>query len=263
MENTTNRRRFLVILAYLAIFSIIAFVIYLIVRPDATCSDGKQNQAEKGIDCGGPCSPCNVISETKELIVQEAVFVSEENNTYDIVAKINNPNDAIGAESFNYTFALKSEAGEIIATSEGNSFILPADNKYIAKIGMKTSNNSVPESVEFSISNVKWSTLKDIAKPQVGVYSKKFENDPAGIGSVVEGILRNESMYDFKKIEVVIVLRNENDRVVGINTTQKESIRAKEQQSFRITWPTSILDNVQKIEIDPQINVFDSQNLFL
>ncbi|HSA08709.1 MAG TPA: FxLYD domain-containing protein [Candidatus Moranbacteria bacterium] len=263
MENRTNLKRMIVIIVYLIIFSTIALVIYLIKSPDPSCSDGKQNQAEKGIDCGGPCSPCSVISEAKDLIVQETVFLSEENNLHDVVAKIDNPNDVIGAEFFNYTFTLKDGNGTVIATSEGSSFILPADNKYIAKIGIKTSDGSIPASVEFSVSNVQWSLLKDTAKPQIGVYGKKFENDPAGIGSRVEGILRNESIYDLKKIEVVIVLRNENNRVVGINTTQRDSIRAKEQQSFQITWPTSILDNVQKIEVDPQINVFDSKNLFI
>ena len=28
------------------------------VKDNATCTDGRQNQGETGIDCGGPCAPC-------------------------------------------------------------------------------------------------------------------------------------------------------------------------------------------------------------
>jgi len=261
MENNTNRRRLIIILVYAIIFSAIALIIYLIQSPDPTCSDGKQNQRERGVDCGGPCSPCKDVTETKDLSVEEVKFLLVEDNTYDIVAKVSNPNNSFGAGTFKYVFNLKNETGASVGTSEGTSFILPADTRYVAKIGVTTSGGSIPTSAEFSISDVKWETLEGISKPQIGVYGKNFGIDPSGIGSKVEGTIRNESTYDLKKIEVVIVLRDERGDVIGINTTQRDSIRAKEQQNFQVTWPTAIEENVQKIEIDPQTNVFDSQNL--
>ena len=263
MENRTNIKRMIVIIVYLIIFSTIAFIIYLIKSPDPSCSDGKQNQAEKGIDCGGPCSPCKEISETKDLLVQEVAFLPAENNSYDVVAKVNNPNENSGANNFSYNFTLKDETGSVVASSEGDTFILPADTKYVAKIGLITTNGVIPKNVEFSIKNIKWETLEGILKPQIGVYGKNFGIDPAGVGNKVEGILRNESIYDLKKIEVTIVLRDERGNIVGINKTIRESVRAKEQQNFQVTWSKPILENVEKIEIDPQINVFDPQNLSL
>ncbi len=249
----------IVIIVYLIIFSAIALVIYLIKSPGPSCSDGKQNQSEKGIDCGGPCSPCREISETKDLLVQEVAFLAAENNSYDVVAKVNNPNENAGSSNFSYSFTLKDEIGSVIASSEGNTFILPADTKYIAKIGLTTINGAIPKNVEFSIKNIEWETLEGILKPQIGVYGKSFGIDPAGVGNKAEGILRNESIYDLKKIEVTIVLRNERGKIVGINKTLRESVRAKEQQNFQVTWSKPILENVEKIEIDPQTDVFDSQ----
>ncbi len=251
----------MVILAYLAIFSIIAFVIYLIVRPDATCSDGKQNQAEKGIDCGGPCSPCKEIFEAKDLDVQEVIFLSAENGSYDVVAKINNSNEKAGSANFGYTFTLKDGAGSIISSREGNTFILPSDTKYIVEIGLNISGGAIPASVEFAVKEIKWEALEGALKPQIGIYEKSFGIDPSGVGSRAEGTLRNESIYDLKKIEIAIILRNERGKIVGINKTLRESVRGKEQQDFQVTWPKPILDNVEKIEMDPQANVFDSQNL--
>ena len=37
-------------------------------EPDPTCNDGIQNQGETGIDCGGPCAPCETEACTVEVI---------------------------------------------------------------------------------------------------------------------------------------------------------------------------------------------------
>jgi hypothetical protein len=107
---------------------------------------------------------------------------------------------------------------------------------------------------------VQWGKLSGIGKPQLGVYSKKFGAASAGGGSEAGGVIRNESGYDLKRIDATIVVRDENGDVVGINMTERDSMRAKEEQTFNVTWPNSIEGNVQKMEVDPQTNIFDSQN---
>ena len=83
---------------------------------------------------------------------------------------------------------------------------------------------------------------------------------PTGQGSIAEGVIRNESTYDLKKVVVAIILRDEKGKVVGINNTQINSVRVKEDRDFRITWPYKLASPVQNMEIDPQSNVFDPQN---
>jgi hypothetical protein len=61
-------------------------------------------------------------------------------------------------------------------------------------------------------------------------------------------------------ISVVIVLRSEKGDVVGINKTEKSSVRAKEERDFRLTWPYQLSAPVQNMEVDAQSNVFDPQN---
>ena len=96
------------------------FFIYLIAKPEETCFDGIQNQAEKGIDCGGPCSPCREVVETKDLKIEEIAIADGGNGTYDVIAKISNPNGSVGAKEFFYSFQLKSADGDILASKMGN-----------------------------------------------------------------------------------------------------------------------------------------------
>lgn len=261
MENQTNIRRTKIIVAYLAFFGAAAFVFWYFTAPSATCFDQKLNQGEKEIDCGGPCSPCKEIVQARDISIDEIASAPGGNNTYDVVAKISNPNDSMGAKTFNYSFSIKDVSGTVIATSEGTSFILPSDTRYIAQLGLKTADGAAPASIDVTISDAQWDNLANVGKPQIGVYNKKFGAAADGNGSEVEGVIRNESSYDLKKIDVTIVLRDEKGKIVGINTTQRDSVRSKEQQDFHVSWPYPLGADVQKIDVDPQTNVFDLQNM--
>jgi hypothetical protein len=242
------------------LFVALGFVLYFMTRPAATCTDGKQNQAEKGIDCGGPCSPCKDIATTQDIVVTESAVTWGGNNTYDVVAKITNPNDSLGASSFKYAFNLKDESGAVVATREGVNFILPADSKYVAELGFETAGSAVPVVAEFVVSESKWEKLNNIGKPQIGVYSKNFGKILAGEGSEADGIIRNESGYDLEEISLTVILRSENGGIVGINKTKKNNVRAREERDFRLTWPYQLAAPVQNIEVDAGSNVFDPAN---
>lgn len=261
MQNPIIIKRILISLIFLVIFTATGFVLYYAISPEPTCNDGKKNQAEKNIDCGGQCSPCKDIVETQEIAVREVTVVFGGNGTYDAVAKISNPNDIVGASSFKYVFKLKDSIGNVVATKEGSSFILPADSRYVAELGFQVDGNVIPETADFVISEVKWEKLDDIGKPQIGIYSKNYGKVPTGEGSEVDGIIRNESGYDLNKISIVIILRSEKGSIVGVNRTEKNSVRIREERDFRLNWPYQLSSNVQNIEVDAQSNVFDPENL--
>src|SRR3989344_6654280 len=74
-------------LFYGAIFAAFWIAMVIIInlgssREVPTCFDGRQNQEEEKIDCGGPCTPC-VLKDLKQLIVGpvEIVPVGEDHTT--------------------------------------------------------------------------------------------------------------------------------------------------------------------------------------
>jgi hypothetical protein len=260
MLNPHLIKRSLIVLSYLGLFTIIGLALYFWLTPKATCSDGKQNQNEKEIDCGGSCAPCKINYAEKELIVGEKAFVSGGNNTYDVVVKVSNPNDAVGATSFHYVLNLKDATEKVIATSEGDDYILPADSKYVVQIGLSTLDNTIPTQAEFMISDATWSQLGKVEKPQISVYDRKFGPDFGGVSSKAEGLIRNESAFDFKKIKLVVILRAENGEVLGVSTTEEENVRAGMESGFALTWPYTFPAVVRNMEVDVQTNIFDSEN---
>ncbi|EKD46511.1 MAG: hypothetical protein ACD_67C00208G0002 [uncultured bacterium] len=260
MQNPATIKRILVSIVFVLIFSVTAFVLYLTITPDPTCFDGKKNQAEKAVDCGGTCAPCVEAIQTKPLTIEETAVVFGGNNTYDAVAKIINPNDSVGASSFKYTFNLKDSSGNVVATRQGTNFILPADSKYVVDLGFQFENGGVPTSAEFVINDVAWEKLSDIGKPQIGVYRKNFGKTPTGNGNEADGIIRNESGYDLNKIFIAIVLRNEDGEIIGVNKTEKNFVRTKAEIEFRLNWPYQFSAPVAKMDVDAQANIFDREN---
>lgn len=253
-------KRILISIVFVIIFALTCVVAYLVITPAATCTDGKKNQAEKGVDCGGTCTPCKDVTQGQDLSVSETAVVFGGNKTYDAVAKIVNMNDSVGASSFKYIFKLKDSNGNIVASSEGTSFILPADSKYVADLGIQIEGDVIPRSAELIISDVVWEKLGDIGKPQIGVYGKSFGKTPTGNGNEADGMIRNESGYDLNKIFIIVILRSEEGKIVGINKTEKDYVRTKVEMDFRLTWPYQFSAPVQKMEVDTQANVFDRQN---
>ena len=259
MQNKILIKRTIIVAILIVVISLIGLVLYLTFSAPATCTDNKQNEGEKGVDCGGPCAPCKV-TKAQDLIVKETAFVTGGGDTYDVLAKLSNPNDSLGAQTFNYTFTLKDASGAVIATKDGSDFILPADTKYVTQLGIETQGNAVPASVEISFSNPVWVPLGDVEKPQLGVYDKQLGKAPTGDGSEVNGLLRNESNYDLNKVTMVIVLRDADNKVVAIDTTEKNAVRVGQQLDFRLDWPYALPGVAQSIEVDAQSNVLDPQN---
>ncbi|HAS00027.1 MAG: hypothetical protein US57_C0017G0002 [Candidatus Moranbacteria bacterium GW2011_GWC2_37_73] len=260
MQNPTIVKRVVIISLFILLFSLTGYIIYFITAPEPTCFDKKQNQAEKGIDCGGTCQPCKEDIQTQDIVIKEVAVALGGNNTYDVVAKIANPNNTLGASVLQYTFILKDAAENVIATKEGTTFILPADSKYVPELGLQAENGAVPTKVELVVGEIKWEKLNDTGKPQIGVYNKNFSESATGNGGEARGVIRNENSYNLNKIFVTIILRSENGDIIGINKTEKNTVRAKEERDFVLTWPYALTASVQNIEVDTESNVFDPQN---
>ncbi len=262
MQNPTILRRVKIAAFFLLLFVFIGYMIFYLLTPSDTCFDNKKNQKEQEVDCGGPCTPCKINYVGKDLVIMEKAFVPGGNNTYDAVVKISNPNDSIGAASFHYVVTLKDEAGAVLSLREGDSYVLPADLKYITQLGLNLSNGVGvrPTQLDFLITNVEWRQLRAAEKPQLSIYNRKFGPAASGIGSEAEGLIRNESSNDFKKIDIVVILRDEKGSIVGVNTTQKDNVRSKEERDFILTWPYAFPAAVRSMEVDGQTNIFDEQN---
>jgi hypothetical protein len=255
-------RRVIIASIFLSFNAIVILSVYfLFLKPVETCFDGKENQDEQGIDCGGICAlACVEVVTGRDFEQKEVAFVPAGNGRYDVLAKIYNSNDTIGATAFSYTFELLDKSGQVLATRTGTNYILPQETKTILELNLVTS--SQPSRAQLRVTGVTWERLSGYReRPAVNIYEKRYGLTTAGFGySEAFGLLSNESPYDFRSIIVKVILRDSAGRPVAMNTHEMRTVTAKESRDFKLVWPLPFAGEVAEIDMEVDADVYHSEN---
>lgn len=194
-------------------FLIIPLVFYLIIKKiSGTCYDGVKNQGEKGVDCGGPCPPC----ELKEKItIQSLNYLINVNQTLDIIAKIENTEKTLGLKNLKYQFLIYDLNGVLKDTINGETILFPAELRYIAKLGYPIRGFTLGK-VEFKILEPKvtdWLSLST-SSIKISSYNQKVILDNNKLKATLS--LYNSSSTYYKKLEIIVFVYGENRKLLTI-----------------------------------------------
>ena len=255
-------KQVIIFLAYCTLATLLAIVVYsaFFKVPD-TCFDNRQNQNEQGVDCGGICQAvCQDKITGADLEITEIAFVQGSNGRYDILGKVHNPNDEIGASAFVYTMLLKDSMGNILATRSGQGYILPQENKYVIELNVAAA--AAPTLASLRISDIEWARFSGYQeKPAINIYQKRYGPIVAGVGfGEAYGLLSNESPYDFRSIIVRVILRDSSGKPLAFNTTEMRTVKSREERDFRLIWPSAFPGTVERVEMDVDADVYHSDN---
>lgn len=270
-----SKKRLIIIFVYLLI---IGFLIFLISRRylvGENCFDGKQNQDETGIDCGGVCEQivkggsfgkCEEKIKAKDIVMndEDVHLIYGGENLYDLAIKISNPNELYGAKSFKYIVKLKNSEGNVIVEKEGENFILPLESKYLIEIGLNTKEKVASYNVSIIKSSVDWVKFTNFETPKITIQNQRFgllgENDPNY--AMAFGLMVNESLFDFNKIDINVVLKDSRGIPVAVNKTDKRTVQSGEKRDFTLIFPTKFPggENIFSAEMQAEVNVFDNNN---
>lgn len=86
-----KRKLFYGIFSIVALVLVIGVPLFFVLYKTPTCFDGKQNQNEKGIDCGGVCTRLCSSDIANPIVLWQRSFVVTD-GVYNAVAYVQNPN---------------------------------------------------------------------------------------------------------------------------------------------------------------------------
>lgn len=257
------RKQLIIILIILFVLGLIGTGVYFKyywVGP--TCFDGKQNQDEEGVDCGGLCVSCERLT-IQEIQTLWTKFVILGVSRYDLVAKISNPNPNFGLERFDYVFKIYDLSGGLLTERGGRSFISPNQQKYLLANNV-TIGGEIGK-VELEIEKVPreiWEQLADdYALPSVYVREKQFGylDDQPGV-SRASGLIKNDSAFDFDRISVTVILFNQAKEIIGTNYTEARTVLSGEDRYFSTLWFSPIQGQVGSVEMMVEANLLLDEN---
>lgn len=260
IEKERNRKRMMIIIGIgLVLFGVGTWIV-LAVAPTATCFDGKKNQGESGIDCGGVCGECKNIPASGEIQIIEKKLIPTGSGKYDVLLRIKNVSSQFGVSDFKYRIILKDQNGNQIAEKIGKSFLLPAEAKYIVETSVMASPAVSDVGVETN--DIVWAEFSDLETPRLSITNKRYANlYSQPLFAAASGILKNESGSSFGKVKITAVLRDAENRAIAVNSAEINSIISGEEREFRLTWPTEFSGSVQNLEMEATTNVFEPFNL--
>ena len=227
------RRRVEIIGMIVGAILLVAIPYWVTHRTPPSCTDGKQNQSEVGVDCGGPCTLlCK--GQARDIHVLWTKVFGIRTGAYDVVAYVENPNFNVTAPKFTYTARLYDANGEVIATRVGQDYALPSERFAIFAGGMQTGEKkAVRGSLEIS-NDFQWLTAEKKENP-FSVTDKVLTN--FGSKPKLTASLHNDSVNIYRDITVSTVIYDSLGEVVGVSSTKVDKIDPGSQESLSFTWP--------------------------
>lgn len=244
---------------FLAIIVCVILLIFYFQKPNPTCFDGIKNQNEEEIDCGGPCISCELVN-IKPLEVLWTKVISNKDGFYDLAAEIRNPNQNYGSGKFEYKFRLYDYNDNLIDEFSGNDFIMPNQKKYIVETRIENENTIYRTDLDFV--KVEWGKPYDYLPPEFAVKQKEYYFLKEGMveKSQAKAIVVNETNFDFEEIDVDVLLFNSMNNLIAVNETEIRTLPINQERDFVVTWFYKIDDQVSRIEIEPETNIFNENN---
>ena len=224
-------------LAYVLVLTSFIFgVYYFFLKKPPTCFDGRQNQGEEDVDCGGPCPSCE-IRTLGPLTAAKAFALPAGRDAVSFVAEIRNPNINYGAESFDYEFVVSGPLGTKASSIKGKSFIYASESKYLLEAPAAMSIRDV-SSVEVSLSNFAWKSRRDFPQPMTTF--REINHRFADNQISVEGVIVSAETVRLPRVFAGAILYGKGGEPLSVSRTELRDVAAFQERFFKIPFPAGI-----------------------
>ena len=232
----------------------LGFLFFQRFLPEPTCFDNKKNQGELGVDCGGPCGPCE-LKNPKSVEIFWARAVLARPQMYDVAAEVRNSNEVLYSPDMEYEFTLFDEFG-LIARKAGRTFILPQERTHVIEANLNTTRE--PSRVEFKILNIDWQ-FKKLEQPNLVIERRDYKiiEIDGKKQSLVEASVLNKTPFNFREIVVNFAVLDAEGNLLGANRVLVESLLAGSRQTVKSIWPQELKGRATTIIVEPRVNFFD------
>lgn len=244
-----NRRRFIYTSAVAAFLLLVVGVpsfIFLYERP--TCFDGKQNQDEIGIDCGGGCELiCQ--SDITDLKILWSRHFNVTTGVYNVVAYIENSNfDAI-AKNVPYTFKIFDKENILITERKGRTFISAKGIVPVFESGLIVGERIPARTIFEFRSDPDWERVTH----ETNFVVQNIDLSNEDIKPRIDAVLVNNGVDSYSDVPVVVTVFDIEGNAIASSRTVVKFIEGRSSVPLVFTWPNPYGGEVSEIDIIPSI----------
>ncbi len=248
MASWSRRRRFTYAGVFiLAVAGLIGVPAFLLFYKAPSCSDGKKNGDEGGVDCGGSCSklcPSAFLSPAVSWVRFEEVAP----HIYNVAAYIVNPNFKVRAANTPYVMTIYDASGAPIAAVPG-SVTIPAGRNTLAFKAAISMGSQTPARASLKFTGIPDWAYETTPALTLSVADQKYTESTSS--SALTVTLANRGIQSLSDITVYAVLEDKDQNAIGFSKTILDSIPAQGTAVAPFTWPFGRGGRVVSIDVLP------------
>lgn len=236
----------------------IALIVFVFLAPTifkkATCTDGKQNGGETGVDCGGVCTRMCEADITAPAVLWSRAFNVIDSN-YNLVAFVENRNKTSAVYEASYEFRIYDINNKLLGRREGKTFIPPNQQFAVLESRFDAGQGEV-KSVSFDfVGDIIWvkkaPTLQTLPIRISNITIDNNEDTPS-----LSATINNDSIYDIPEFDVVAILYDQDHNAINASKTHKAKLANNTSVPVIFTWPEALPLVPVTQDILVQINPF-------
>jgi hypothetical protein len=254
--NWALKRQIIIVSIVLSVLGIIGTIIlYPKLNPPPTCTDGKQNGKEQGVDCGGSCTRICPFA-TNDVVVKWARAFPVTDEVWNAVAYIENPNVTAAARQVPYEFRFYDDKLTFIVRREGVAYIAPNGTSAIFEGGINVGSRP-PQYTEFKfLADPVWESI-DPRNTDIKIFPKDQKLENADTRPRFQATVTNTSqLFAVQDIDLIAIMYGADGNALAVSQTSLEGLAQTESANVYFTWQKPFTAPVTRTEILPRFNVF-------
>jgi hypothetical protein len=253
-----KRQIFYLVILILFIGAFGFLILYPTLNKAPSCTDGKQNGNETGLDCGGSCrSAC--LAQADDLSVLWARAFRVIPGRYNAVAYVVNHNKNIAVEKINYRFRFADARNVYIGKREGSTFVPPGGNFVVFEPGIDI-GNSIPVYSTFEFSETpNWLQVPQNRLEQIKVAVSNIQLVDETTNPRLSATVKNNSLFTIPNVGVVAILYDAGGNTISTSRTYITELSPLQNTDINFTWPEPFSGTVVAKEIIPMYDIFSAK----
>lgn len=203
--------------------------------------------------------PRSSLAAAKSIQIMETRILPLLQDRYSAYAKVKNPNPDLYLPKVEYIFAFQNSSGRTIKTEQASSFMLPGKEQFVilSNIALPKPPSKVSISAKFG----NWQKKVDTPNIVINWSPPDYGDQRNPDGFFVKGSITNTSNFRIGHVNINAIVYDKNRKVIAVSRTFENNLAPGQKRDYRIFWPVPLQSAVGTIEIDPQTDIFDLNNL--
>lgn len=229
---------------------VISLTVYLAIRlyVPPSCFDGKRNQDEVGIDCGGGCD-LYCASQVGSVKTSWINLFEVSPGWWSVLAYLENPNFDKWTDYLPYRIVLYDEAGTQLLERKGITY---ANSELTIPIfeGRFPTKDKTPTRATFEwLDTPVWYKPRDTHR----VTTEQHELFVAGVGHELQVTVVNGEPFPVRDVTVVAILYDTRENPLAVSETYIDYMGLRERKRVSFSWPRPFPEAVGRIEFIPRV----------